>query len=97
MLGPKPTKSVVWKSITGNDKYGKPITTDTTILVWWEGGRRLVRDSQGKEVVSEARLFTDYAIKAGDFINPGDRDWEVLAVSEKPDLSGVIDHYEVAV
>jgi hypothetical protein len=86
----------VWKRITSQNEYGEPTFSSKTISVRWEGKRRLVRDNQGREVVSEARVFCVDAVKPGDILKYEDRDWPVIAVSTVPDLGGKEAYREVA-
>ena len=86
----------VWKRKTGSNEYGEPTTSSKSIKVRWEGKRRLVRDNQGREVVSEARVFCVEAVQAGDELEHGGRRWPVIAVSTVPGLDGTISHREVA-
>jgi hypothetical protein len=87
----------VWKRITSQNEYGEPTFSSKTISVRWEGKRRLVRDNEGREVVSEARVFCVEAVKPGDILKYEDRDWPVIAVSTVPGLDGSESHREVAV
>jgi hypothetical protein len=87
----------VWKRKTGSNEYGEPVTKQKTIKVRWEGKRRLVRDNEGREVVSEARVFCIEPVKPGDILKYEDRDWPVIAVSTVPGLDGKESHREVAV
>lgn len=87
----------VWKRKTGSNEYGEPTTSSKTISVRWEGKRRLVRDNEGREVVSEARVFCIEPVKPGDILKYEDRDWPVIAVSTVPGLDGAENHREVAV
>jgi hypothetical protein len=87
----------VWKRKTGSNEYGEPVTKQKSIKVRWEGKRRLVRDNQGREVVSEARVFCVEAVQAGDELEHGGRRWPVIAVSTVPGLDGAENHREVAV
>lgn len=89
-------QTAVLKSTTGYDGYGDPITEEKTISVRWEGKRRLVRDRQGREVVSEARFFCIDKVKPDDIVNYGG-EWAIIAVSEIVDIDGNFSHYEVAV
>jgi len=68
-----------------------------SIPVRWEGKRRLVRDSQGREVISEARFFCLEKVKPDDIAEYNGHEWPVITVSEIVDLDGNISHYEVAV
>ncbi len=87
----------VWKRTIGSNEYGEPVTKQKTIKVRWEGKRRLVRDNEGREVVSEARVFCVEAVKPGDELEFDGRRWPVIAVSTVPDLYGKEAHREVAV
>ncbi|HHW26248.1 MAG TPA: hypothetical protein GXX23_02780 [Firmicutes bacterium] len=87
-----------WKKMTSSDGYPpQPEEPGTEIKVRWEGKRRLVRNAQGVEVVSEARVFCVEDIKPGDVLEYGGRDWPVIAVSETPGLDGKAMFREVAV
>ncbi|HHV98599.1 MAG TPA: hypothetical protein GXX36_03340 [Clostridiaceae bacterium] len=57
----------------------------------------MVRDKEGREVVSEARVFCTEPIQPGDLLEYGGMEWPVLAVSTIPDLNGKESHREVAV
>jgi hypothetical protein len=87
----------VWKRVVGQNMYGEPVTKQKTIKVRWEGKRRLVRDNEGREVVSEARVFCVEPVKPGDILEHGGREWPVIAVSSVPGLDGKESHREVAV
>ena len=87
----------IWKRKTGSNEYGEPVTKQKTIKVRWEGKRRLVRDNEGREVVSEARVFCIEPVKPGDILKYEDRDWPVISVSIVPGLDGSENHREVAV
>lgn len=90
-------QTATWHYVTGMNEYGEPSTSSKSIKVRWEGKRRLVRDNQGREVVSEARVFCVEAVQAGDELEHGGRRWPVIAVSTVPGLDGVVNHREVAV
>ena len=90
-------QTATWHCATGQNEYGEPVTSSKTIKVRWEGKRRLVRDNQGREVVSEARVFCVEPVKPGDILEHGGREWPVIAVTTVPDLSGKEAHREVAV
>ena len=86
-----------WKRVVGQNMYGEPETEEKEIKVRWEGKRRLVRDNEGREVVSEARVFCTEAVKPGDELEFNGRRWPVIAVSTVPGLDGSESHREVAV
>ena len=91
-------QTATWHYTTGEmNEYGEPQTSSKTIQVRWEGKRRLVRDNQGREVVSEARVFCVEPVKPGDELEFDGRRWPVIAVTTFPDLSGKEAHREVAV
>jgi len=91
------TQRATWKRTVGLNEYGEPVTADTTIRVRWEGKRRLVRNAQGQEVVSEARVFCVDPVQPGDILEHDGRGWPVITVSAVPGLGGATSHREVAV
>ena len=90
-------QTATWHCVTGKNEYGEPVTSSKIIKVRWEGKRRLVRDNEGREVVSEARVFCIEPVKPGDKLEYAGREWPVIAVSTVPDLSGIDSHRECAV
>ena len=90
-------QTAIWKYVIGQNMYGEPKTEEKEIKVRWEGRRRLVRDKDGREVVSEARVFCIEPVKPGDILKYEDRDWPVISVSIVPGLDGSESHREVAV
>ena len=86
----------VWKRKTGQNEYGEPVTKQKTIKVRWEGKRRLVRDNEGREVVSEARVFCVEPVQPGDLLEYAGREWPAIAVSIVLGLDGKESHREVA-
>jgi len=90
-------QTAVWKYVIGQNMYGEPDFDTKEIKVRWEGRRRLVRDKDGQEVVSEARVFCIEPVKPGDILKYEDRDWPVIAVATVPGLDGSESHREVAV
>ena len=90
-------QTATWHYVTGKNSYGEPTFSSKSIKVRWEGKRRLVRDNQGREVVSEARVFCMEPVKPGDILEHGGREWPVIAVSTVPDLDGKESHREAAI
>jgi hypothetical protein len=91
-------QTATWHYTTGQlNEYGEPAFGSKSIKVRWEGKRRLVRDNEGREVVSEARVFCIEAVKPGDELEFGGRRWPVIAVSTVPGLDGIDSHRECAV
>lgn len=90
-------QTAIWHRVVNQNMYGEPETESKQIKVRWEGKRRLVRDNQGREVVSEARAFCIEAVKPGDELEFDGRSWPVIAVSTVPGLDGKENHRECAV
>ena len=90
-------QTATWKRVIGQNMYGEPETEEKEIKVRWEGKRRLVRDNEGREVVSEARVFCIEPVKPGDKLEYDGREWPVIAVSTVPGLDGKENHRECAV
>ena len=90
-------QTATWKRVIGQNMYGEPETEEKEIKVRWEGKRRLVRDNEGREVVSEARVFCVEPVKPGDLLEYAGREWPVIAVSTVPGLDGSESHRECAV
>ncbi|HHT47376.1 MAG TPA: hypothetical protein GX004_08880 [Firmicutes bacterium] len=91
-------QEAMWHRATGKlNENAEPVyAAPKTISVRWEGKRRLVRSKDGREVVSEARVFCIEAVQTGDLLEYGGRAWPVIAVFIVPGLNGGINHYEVA-
>ncbi|OPX89982.1 MAG: hypothetical protein A4E53_01197 [Pelotomaculum sp. PtaB.Bin104] len=97
MIQGKLNQTAQWKRKTGNNDYAEPIYADPVdIAVRWEGRRRMVRNQQGKEVISECLVFCLEDVQPDDVITYKGTDYTVIAVSEIPNLAGSISHKEVA-
>lgn len=90
-------QTATWKRVVGQNMYGEPDFDTKEIKVRWEGKRRLVRDKEGREVVSEARVFCVDPVSPGDKLEYGGREWTIIAVSTIPGLDGTEQFREVAV
>lgn len=91
-------QTATWRQATGQNEYGEPTFADpVSIKVRWEGKRRLVRDKDGREVVSEARVLCTEPVQPGDLLEYDGRAWPVIAVLTVPGLDGTESHREVAV
>lgn len=78
---------VTWKKKTGSNGYGEAILDQgKEIKVRWEGIRKLVRNSQGQEVVSQIEVRCSEAIGNNDTINIDGVDYPVIAVSVTPSI-----------
>jgi hypothetical protein len=96
MIGDYLNQTATWHRITGQDGYGEPTYESKTIPVRWEGVRRQVRDKEGREVVSEARVFCTAPVQPGDLLEYAGRKWPVITVASVPGLDGATNHREVA-
>jgi len=90
-------QTALWRKMVSQDGYPPQPGPPTPIPVRWEAKRRLVRDRQGQEVVSEARVFCIADVQPGDILEYGGRDWPVIAVSEAVTLEGKTAFREVAI
>lgn len=86
----------VWKQVVGRNEFNEPVIEETIIHVRWEGKRRLVRDNEGREVVSEAQVFCVEPVQPGDLLEYASREWPVIAVSEATGLDGRVRFWKVA-
>lgn len=89
-------QSATWKRVTSLNEYGEPITTSQVVKIRWEGKRKLVRNRQGQEVISEALFFCLEAVQPGDLMEYGGREWPIITVAEATDLDGNIVYREAA-
>lgn len=89
-------QTAIWHRVIGQNEYGEPVARRRTINVRWEGKRRLVRDSEGREVVSEARVFCISPVETGDLLEYDGWKWPVINVLPVPGLDGKTSHREVA-
>ena len=88
-------QTAIWHYSTGQkNEYGEPEFGKKTIKVRWEGKRRLVRDNEGREVVSEARVFCTDSVKPGDELELDGRRRPVIIVSTVLGMDGKKNHRE---
>lgn len=82
-------ESIVWKPKTGTSFNGMPTLGEPeTILARTYRKNEIIKDNMGKEVVSNARIYTKSEVKVGDYITIDSKDTEVIAVAPQPDLDG---------
>lgn len=89
-------QTAMWKQVTGKNEWGEATTITQTIKIRWEGKRRIVRNKQGVETVSEASFFCLDDVQPGDIIEYGGKEWPVITVSEIVDIDGNLVYKEVA-
>lgn len=90
-------QTATWYKAGKLDMYGAPSYTEQKIKVRWEFKRRLVRNKEGIEVVSECRVFCQEPVKAGDKLKYGDATYPVINYSILPTLDGSELYREVSV
>lgn len=71
--------------------YADPVS----IPCRFEYKRRMVRNKQGQEVISEATMFTEKPVKPDDLITFDNIDWVVITVANEVGLNGSVAFYEV--
>lgn len=92
----KLNQTILYRQFLGTDGYGKPqYAKERPMPCRLEGDRRLVRDSTGKEVVSESRVFTAEHVGVQDAFCINGVTVPIIRVSEHPALDGSFSYCEV--
>lgn len=75
---------------TGISFNGDPIFAETrNVPCRWEQSRRMVRNAQGEEVVSESLVHTTVTVATGDeLVDVSGRAWPVVSTATHVDLDG---------
>lgn len=68
-----------------------------TVLGRWQDKRRMVRNAQGQEVVSESRVFLPVEPQWTDLLAYRGRQWRILSITEQKDMDCNTLFWEVAV
>lgn len=84
-------QSLTWKQAGALNEYAEPTYTSTTIKGRKETGFKLIRNAQGQEIVSSAKVFTESEVEANDLIDGK----LVIAVTSQVNLNGSVEFYEV--
>lgn len=92
MLSGYANQEITRKTPASVNDANEPTYTTTTIYGRKESRIRLVRDTQGKEVVSSGIVYTETAVLVGDLLDAT----TVLRVDAMPDLGGTVQFYEVS-
>jgi hypothetical protein len=91
-------QTVMWSEKTGKNQYNEPeYAAPIAIDGRFEYKRKLVRNAEGEQVVSEAQLFTTEKVKSGDKLNHDSTDFIIITAGGQPGLSGDIEFYEAAI
>lgn len=91
-------QDAVYRELTGHDGYGRPTyAPDIPLKVRWQFKQRLVMAANGKEVVSEADVWTPLSItpKADDVFVYRGKSYTVLNASEKVSIYGEESHWKL--
>lgn len=88
-------QTITLKTKSSVNTYNESTFTTSSIKARFEYRRRLIRNSLGEQVISEATVFSLTEIKPDDTITYDGIDWVVLRVSKEVDLFGDVSHYEV--
>jgi Phage protein Gp9. len=89
-------QTVTLKETIGYNEYGEPVSSEKAIPCRFERKRKLVRDKQGNEVVSEATMYCIEPISPDDRVVYNGKEYVVISILEAVDLDGNIVYYEVA-
>ena len=92
-------QTIVHKPLVTADSYeGSTFGEARAVLGRWTDRDELLRASDGREVVSTARVSTLVALSAGDvLVDAGGRSREVVSVREARDVRGRFTHFVVSV
>jgi hypothetical protein len=88
-------QSIILKTKGAVNGANEATYTPNTIRGRLQYKRKLIRNTQGQEVVSEAQLFTEHAVSLDDRVTIDGADWPVLDVQKTVDLDGAVQWYEV--
>ena len=91
MLSNYANQSLTWKHAGALNEYAEPTYATKTITGRKETGFKLIRNAQGQEIVSSAKVFTESAVEANDLIDGK----LVIAVTSQVNLNGSVEFYEV--
>ena len=84
-------QTVTWKAKTGQDFHNEPAFSSSEIAARKSSKRRMVRNAQGEQVISETTVYTQSAIGLEDKID----DEQVINVSTWVDKDGSTVGYKV--
>jgi hypothetical protein len=90
MLDAYATEPIGWKKKTGTEFNGRTkLDVSETIYGRVVYKRKIVKNSSGKEVVSEITVYTETEVNAEDYLTIDGKDIEVIASSPKKDIDSV--------
>lgn len=84
-------QTLILKKPTSVNEYNEATYSSTSIKGRLENGYKLIRNKQGEETVSSARVFTKTLVQVDDMIN------DMLVISSEPltDIDGKTGFYTV--
>jgi len=95
LLSAYANQTLTWKSKTSVNEWNEATYSTTSIKGRFEYKRRIVQSTDGKELISEARLFTESHVLPDDVITYDGIDWSVISISDVPGIDGSVQFYEV--
>lgn len=96
MISAYTNQTAGWKVKGAVNEYNEATFADpVTIDCRFEYKRRMVRNKEGQEVISEATMFTKSAVKPDDLVTYDSIDWVVITVANEVGLDGSVAFYEV--
>lgn len=96
MIGAYLTDSISIKYASTLDQYNRPTYTTVAVMARVEWSNRLIRNAQGEQVVSAARVYLDGDIDeptTADLVVLGGKDHVIMRVDKQTDFS--MSHYEI--
>lgn len=91
-------QTVILKPKQGQSGYGTPIYSDGyPVAVRWEDSIQIIKNKEGEEVVSNAKIFTLTPMKIDDILVYNEIEWPIIKVASIPGMDGSIHHWEVYV
>lgn len=88
-------QDISWGKVVGRNAYAEPIFEWKEIKGRWQDKIEIVRDKEGREVTSVAKVFCTETVQADDVLKYRDKEWFIIAVSTMTKLDGSTNHLEV--
>ena len=86
---------IPWQQCTGKRDDGMALYAPQTVITgFFEYQRKLIRNAQGEQTVSEALLMTKTPVNAGDLLTWDGRDWLVHIAKPIKNFVGKVLFYE---
>lgn len=95
------TQAIGHRALAGTDRKGSPTYAPardeaaSVIRGRLALAETVMVDEDGKQIANVAKLYTEAPVGLGDLIGHNGREWTVVKVIERLNLSGMRDHLEV--